>query len=97
MKLHELLSDPSRWTKGATARNSIGNIVSSYDPTAVCFCLIGAIFRIYPDDYPNAFNERVAIHKQLEGRLSNHDIVGWNDAPERTHEEVLALLKELDI
>lgn len=93
MKLHKLLSDPSKWTKKAIARDANNNKVGSGDPTAVCFCLIGAVFKLHPF----SFDDRQNLYEKIETKVPRGDIVGWNDAPERTHEEVLALLKELDI
>jgi len=36
------------------------------------------------------------VHPKVEGYYMGA-VIGWNDAPERTFEEVLAILKELDI
>jgi hypothetical protein len=41
----EILSDPSRWTKGALARNSDGVITRVGDDDACTFCTLGAIQR----------------------------------------------------
>jgi hypothetical protein len=91
MKAYELLSDPSKWTKGVIARNSNGERVAGYDPSATCFCLYGAIKRCYPG---YAAEETFS---RIQECVPDRDAIGWNDAPERTYDEVITLLKELDI
>ena len=49
MKVKELLADESKWTRSVLARNRGGYACSPTDPTATCFCLLGAIDRCYPD------------------------------------------------
>lgn len=38
-----LITDPEKWTQGAYARDANGCIVPPDDPSAVCYCSIGAI------------------------------------------------------
>lgn len=45
MKAHELLGDSSKWTQGCLARNEHGIPVEAESPTAVCWCLTGALIR----------------------------------------------------
>lgn len=42
----ELISDPAHWTTKVSARNAQGVHVLPLDPTATCFCVLGAIFRV---------------------------------------------------
>ena len=42
-EVRELFHDPSKWTRFANARNQSGYRVEPTDPTAVCWCLNGAI------------------------------------------------------
>ena len=87
----ELLEDPKRWTQREDARAANGNYTYPDSPDAVCWCLYGAMKKIYPDIY--AYNAiRDTVIKKLNG-----GIVFWNDATGRTHEEVLNLCKELGI
>ena len=44
MKIKELLKNPEKWTKGACARDMRGKPVRVNDPTACCWCLVGAAF-----------------------------------------------------
>ena len=50
MKVKELLSDESKWTKGVLARNVNGYICSPTSSEAKCFCLLGAIDHCYADN-----------------------------------------------
>lgn len=94
MKAHELLNTPEKWTKGAFAKDHTGCNVNYNSALAICFCLGGAINRCYnnPED---VFVNANKIGKFLN--LPNLKLTEWNDAPERTYEEVITILKELDI
>ena len=92
MKVYELLADPKKWTKKALARDKEGcQTYSSYAPDAVCWCLDGAIFKVYHNH-----KIRCEIVDKIE-LFINTSIPEWNDAPQRTHKQVLALCKKLDI
>jgi hypothetical protein len=73
------------WTQHAFARNSRGHILESNDPTAVCYCALGAVFYISPSGSPLAG----AAYKRLNAVIDGRDIVRWNDSPERKKEDVL--------
>lgn len=88
MKVQELLTDPSKWTKEAYARDINGKPVGTKSTEVSCFCLSGAIDRCYQD----SANIRLKIHSYL-----HESIPVWNDAPERTFEDIQQLIKELDI
>lgn len=107
MKIRELLSDESKWTKGWFARDANGiSIIYGYgvcsesvalDGRACSWCLTGACKRCYPDT--NDWWEKL---KDIKERLIQKGYYGtslssWNDAPERTFAEVKALVEELDI
>lgn len=90
MKAWQLLDSPEKWTKGAFARTACGRAVMTGEGAAACWCLHGALGLCYNYGY-DAEAERLRV------RLGANDLVSWNDTPERTHQEVLAVLKELDI
>jgi hypothetical protein len=80
----ELLSDPARWTQGVYAR--VGDEqCDELNPFASCFCLSGAFWRFGADEIHPA-------RLRLSGVLGVTNLIAWNDAPERTHNEVLAAL-----
>jgi hypothetical protein len=89
MKVKELLSDPSKWTQGANARDSRGIRVPSADPEATCFCIVGALLKCYG-------TTSTSKYLKIAAKIQHNDVVSWNDAPERTHAEVLELVTRLD-
>ncbi len=92
MKMHELLATPNDWTQKAYARDINGQkLTDERDPKAVCFCLVGALNKCYPRE------QRGAVIRAIAKEGSFSESFTWNDAPERTHAEVLALLKKLDV
>ena len=93
LKIKELLSDPSKWTQGVIARDSNGLHVGVHSSSATCFCLYGAMRRCYGSDFKTEYN----VFNRLQQMVPDHDPIGWNDAPERTHAEVLELVTRMDI
>lgn len=93
LKIKELISEPSKWTQHVIAKDSKGERVTAHDQSATCFCLYGALRRCYSS------NTRLEteIWSRLVNIAPNRDPIGWNDAPERTHSEVLELVTRLDI
>jgi hypothetical protein len=49
-QVRELLSDPTKWTQGTSARDASGNAVDPKDPAATCFCVYGAVHHFAPND-----------------------------------------------
>lgn len=48
--VRDLLSDPERWTQGASARNAAGEPIDVHSEDATCFCAVGAFYRVgFPD------------------------------------------------
>jgi len=88
MKMKKLLANPDAWTQGKYARDAYGKEVHVDSPKATCWCLEGAFIKCYPR------NNR-KIFKKLVNKIQF--IVNWNDAPERTHQDVINVLNELDI
>lgn len=93
MKVKELLSDESKWTKGAYARNALGRQALVEDSEAVCWCFEGAIMKCYGDILSQVIEDKILAKISLQ----NHSIITWNDDSERTFAEVKALVEELDI
>lgn len=84
----KLLEPEGAWTQGTYARNAAGGHVTCWDPTAVCWCLEGAIRKAAndEDEWSEAF---AALGKVL--LLPSL----WNDHPGRRHKDVLDLLDRL--
>lgn len=85
-EMRELLAEPERWTQSVLAKSKFGNAVTTRSPRAVSWCLLGAHYRV-----TNGWTASDAwdILQRAAGVSS---LSFWNDAPGRTHAEVLALL-----
>ncbi len=89
MKPSEILREAVKldWTQNAFARNIYGEPIFDEHPEAVCFCSLGRVNRLTTGDddkWP----------KHYLGRVVAGSIPGWNDAPERTREQVDAAFLE---
>lgn len=93
MKTKELFDKPEKWTKGHYSLMSNGEPCLPFMGDAVCWCLAGAVHFCYQDNY----KLRDAVFKTIDNSLGYLTISEWNDAPERTFEEVKALVEKLDI
>jgi hypothetical protein len=78
------IAAPDRWTKGALARDPLGRIVEPDDPAACQWCAAGAYDAARPLGADDVLHRRV-----LE--IGFRHLPGFNDAPETTHADVLAL------
>jgi hypothetical protein len=92
MKLSELLTDASRWTKNHYAIDTEGRPVQSRSPQAARWCLSGAICRCYSTQ-----DERLTAEEALREAAGTLDIVAWNDAFERTFADVRALIERAGV
>ncbi len=97
MKIRELLTDDSKWTKRTMYRDNLQNPTSDRKK-AVSFCLVGAICFCYGLVDEEAEKDRIydLIYDELSlwefGRLDS-----WNDQPQRTFEDIKNLIEKLDI
>lgn len=48
MKAYQLIEKPENWTIKVCARDKNGKNVSHEDSSAYCFCMLGALMRLYP-------------------------------------------------
>lgn len=86
------------WIQGQEALTENGVAVESSDPKAACFCVMGAIERVGYDlwraDVEDAKTMSAAVQDALEtaGEIAGDLLHEWNDHPDRTKEEVVALL-----
>jgi len=97
MKVRDLLTDESKWTKHVYALDAKKNpLADPLNPNAVCWCLGGAIEKCYP-----ILAERLAIYTRITQRVKPEEVGSyvhrWNDTVGRTFAEVRALVEELDI
>ena len=102
-----LISHPAKWTKGIGARDACGNCTAPYKDSvdhgytpAVCYCTVGALWAQREDKAPaevRGVEEQAQV--ELLHTLGMHHtdstrIYDWNDAPERTHADVVKLYKD---
>ena len=97
MKAHELINTREKWTTGTLARDKEEQKVEYDSPQAVCWCMWGAICKLYPFIKKNGeYNyERAQINKKIELATQGLSPGNWNDSS--TYEQVFNLLKKLDI
>ena len=96
--MRALLSDEKAWTKGTYVKDSVGMRVSWHSPWATCWCLEGAMYKFL--DERNTTGHAILsvdaptrrIWNDIVHAFPNKDLVHWNDAPERTHAEVMQAL-----
>jgi hypothetical protein len=90
-----LLSNPARWTTKAIARNSEGFTVNVQSKEATCFCLLGAVYRVYgKSEFPTDIPQLATIYKELS-KLGHDSLTGFNDTT--SYEDVIKLVKKLKI
>jgi hypothetical protein len=95
MKAFELL-EKYGWCQENMATDETGVGCSINDKTAANFCLIGVIYRKNRRSRTTLTEDLIKVLRKL-GFKSSAGLSVWNDHPDRTKEEVIALLKELDI
>jgi hypothetical protein len=84
LRMRELLATPDRWTQGVLAKDANGAPVSCDSDRASCWCFVGASFgaKIAP----------LEVAYLAEAMSPYAHWATWNDAPERTHADVLDLI-----
>jgi hypothetical protein len=93
MKIKELLTDESKWTQNAGARDKEKIPVPPKSEEAVCWCLFGAILKCYGED-KEVYNR---LDKYILYNLTGMGIFSYNDNPKRTFKDIKALIEKLDI
>jgi hypothetical protein len=96
MKVHELYSDSSCWNQGNYAKTVSGQGVLPDAPEATCWCLMGALYKCYPDT-KYRLTVMTKIYDHLHKLKLPRSLVLFNDDPETTYETVKALALKLDI
>jgi hypothetical protein len=106
-KARALLTDPSNWCQGYNCRDANGRPLPYGSSLACSYCLVSAVCLQLPDAlqgkadlYLNELRRTIFLrHPNSEGKsfetLHPEDVPRlsqWNDAPSRTHEDVLLLL-----
>ena len=82
----KLIERPQSWTQEVYARKADGEECGWDSPQACRRCMEGAIFVAY--DHAERFTQ-MEVLKVTSDACDGNDIAQWNDAPDRTHAEVL--------
>lgn len=88
--LQEYFSDPKRWTRGFSWRDSYGNGCSKEQ--AACACLYGAIDIVYPDRTDEIAERLREIGERL---FDTKTLTKIND--ELGYDAVMELIKEANV
>lgn len=91
----QLISKPSAWCRGASARDDFGNPCVPWHPNARRWCAVGALRRAHTGlSVPGGIPIPGAAYLQSfvpEGMTRYASLTVFNDHPLRTHDEVLAV------
>jgi hypothetical protein len=106
-RLLALLLDPQRWCQSAEARRADGQAVAYSDPAATAWDLTGALCQLF------GWRRAGVLFIQIERRLHPRGRAGlvgeeaaiaamiglqsWNDDPQTSHPELLAVLGRLPV
>lgn len=90
-EIEKLIEDPAHWTTGAYARNEKGDPIASDDPSAVCWCLIGAKNKVRAESRFGPPTNYWVMRGLFEGAGSALLMV-FND--EHNHEDVMRCIRD---
>lgn len=88
----DLLSDASKWTQNASARDAQGKSVHPTAIEAVCWCVIGAVAKCYPE-----ITSQSKAMLRLMAACPGGVVVGFNCNPVRKFEEVREVIIKAQI
>lgn len=98
MKAYELIDSPEKWLQHFLWKDANGiEIWDGKNDTAVSFCAVGAICTAYRGTTAGQDAKMLNKLQAYIPKKYKRSIAKWNNAPERTWNEVYTALKELDI
>lgn len=83
-----LLSDPERWTKGASARDRNGIPIGSLNHNATCWCSFGAIDKVVN------YNVLLQGYDIWLTKYLGKSYIQYNDLSSTTHEDIMKMFDE---
>lgn len=100
-----LLKDPKRWIKGDMARTSKrGPFVPTTHPEAQCFCLAGAVYRVYSARGGETAGARAAFRKLTKAILElfpahgdTESVVNFNNHRRIRHADVTKVVRRAKV
>lgn len=102
----EILSEEKRWTKNVLARNILDIKVAPINPSAVCFCSMGAICKAAKDLKLHTYTDSIEAENllteaakplmaQMEGiKTIPSSFVQFNDNLRTKHSDIMNLFDE---
>ena len=96
MKISDILTDESKWTRGVFARNENDDPVDSLSKEAVKFCLIGAANRACYESNSSDVRSIDRLH-QIVVKRGYTSVSMFNDASDVTFSDILEVIKEADV
>lgn len=87
--IYDLLKTRDSWVQGKFAANSDGIEVGFSDASATCWCLSGALHKIY-----FGHNDLILVKRLIE-KQTGASIVLYNDHSKTTYQDVLDMLKAI--
>lgn len=97
MKVKELLADPNKWTKGSSARDSVGIPVHIDSDRATCFCMRGALVKVCGEDENRYSRDYDKLMATILEDTCVRSITYFNDHPSTTHQDILRVLEKADV
>ncbi len=95
MKAWQAIEKEENWLRGNLAQDQEGNAIEPESTKAIRFCALGALHHCYgPNEYGKVYDKVITLLGKT--RVDNF-ISSWNNDPATRHEDVVSLLKELDI
>lgn len=85
-----VIEHPPLWTQGALARDANGMPIDPVSSAAMCRCSVGALVWAERQCVPLAWGAYAGAGDALD-QAAGTSIAHYQDAPERTHAEVLAV------
>ena len=86
MTLQELFDKEDKWCQHSFALSPERQLKDPLDPTACSWCLRGGMWKVgYGIDLD-----------AVEELLDVYDVIKWNDAPERTFQDIQEAAKKID-
>lgn len=98
--VQEVFADPGRWTQGTLARDASRIPINPRAPSATCWCLLGAVHRVYPHGpLRDAVIARLGetLRRSHGTGRSVGAMLAWNDSASRSFVDVLLVVQTLDI
>ena len=107
MKLQEFFDKPGKWTKKSNARTVLDTPAPVTHELAVCWCLYGAIFKLWPEES----QRQIRLEKQWlildaavdlgywvsTGTWVDVAVINLNDREGITFQDIKAILEHADV